>query len=999
MTHQIKGPGTEKPSVAVDCAADPVASLVEMFVGRVEAKRIAAGQCPALRPVFLKPHGVVHGVLRVLPDLPADLRVGLFGGTEYPAWVRFSSDTSPTSNDYLSTVGVGIKLFNVPGAKIFGAPGDSTFDIILQNMDVFFVNTAKDMCEFTQAGVIGGNYDPYLAAHPETARILADMAKPLGSVLGSPYWSGLPFSFGPDRQVKYKLEPTLDAPLPTTPPTDPTYLAADMEARLKVGEIRFRFCVQLRTHPDSMPLDRATVPWSESASKPVHVADLILHQQDITVRGQPAYGENLSWNIWRVTEDHRPQGSIADARRAVYAASAQMRRDANGVPTGEPVQPKSAVAPGPAVDKVIVRAAIHPAIGVARVGDSRTELYIGPQVTEPAPREPGFYRDATGALKRQAAEFRVYGYNAAGDVVSELTADSADIVWTAHVANSKAHWYQFQLALDTPDAAGQSMPRRNVGIKGAERSRLAIDPGPRSIRGKLISGGDEHLFNTGKFKDTVVPLGEIRTDFAGRLQVLGGYGQSASPSGAPIYTPSDANSFNNADDWYDDISDGPITATVSINGRSIPVQHAWVVTAPPNYGTEVVGWRTMFDLLTDSYIACGWLPMPPTTSFSKDILPLLQRLSNLQWVNRGFAAMFGKGAPMDFTDPAFLARLARAPAPSERGAPEDTWIDLRRAIVSSFRPFDPQSYEPRMWPWIYGDAFGSSAADALRNVLALPSVQQTLLQRWANGDFINDWDPTVVPPQKIAEVPVAEQPAMLDKAALHFCLADAFHPGCEMTWPMRHTSMFEKPFRFRLRPAGAPDTDLGAGLTPALAMQPGGPLYDQMPGSISRWMALPWQGDTGFCRSGYAPSFDPYMPTFWPARVPNQVLTEAEYQVVMDTSKPREERLAAFNSRAFWTRGLPRDPVEAMMKMVTHFAHMGVVEAREGIPFDPDFPAAIYVESIPHERLAGLMKQAERLRAAGPPAPLTAAQQAGWEDEAHREAFAAVRVRTRPPTG
>lgn len=64
-----------------------------MFVGMVQAGRIAKGQCPAMRPVFLKPHGVVRGTFRVLPNLPDNLKVGLFAGTEYPAWVRFSSDT------------------------------------------------------------------------------------------------------------------------------------------------------------------------------------------------------------------------------------------------------------------------------------------------------------------------------------------------------------------------------------------------------------------------------------------------------------------------------------------------------------------------------------------------------------------------------------------------------------------------------------------------------------------------------------------------------------------------------------------------------------------------------------------------------------------------------------------------------------------------------------------------------------------------------------------
>jgi hypothetical protein len=234
---------------------------------------------------------------------------------------------------------------------------------------------------------------------------------------------------------------------------------------------------------------------------------------------------------------------------------------------------------------------------------------------------------------------------------------------------------------------------------------------------------------------------------------------------------------------------------------------------------------------------------------------------------------------------------------------------------------------------------------------------------------------------------------MLDKAALHFCLADAFHPGCEMTWPMRHTSLFESPFRIRWRPEVKVPIDFGPKLTPELAMKPGGALYDQTAGTISRWMAIPWQGDTAFCRSGYPGGFDPYVPSFWPARVPNQVLTEDEYRVVMDTARPRAERLAAFNRRASWTRGLPTDPVAAMMKMVVDFAGMGVVEPRPGIAHDPDFPPVIYVENLPPKRIQELT-QYLRLRGA-PSGPPTPAQRAGWEDDDHMNAFAAVRLRFR----
>jgi hypothetical protein len=645
------------------------------------------------------------------------------------------------------------------------------------------------------------------------------------------------------------------------------------------------------------------------------------------------------------------------------------------------------------MDDVVVRAAIHPGIGVARIGDSKTDFFVGPEVTQQAPKDPNFYRDSTGALKRQAARFRIYGLNTAGQVVRELTADNANIRWAVHLANKKAQWYQFQAALDIPDAAAMSVPRRNAGIPFDQRSVLAIDPGLRSISGVSVSGGPEHTFDTGKFKETVVPLGEIRTDERGRLLVLGGTGQSGSPSGAPVFRPEDENSFNNADDWYDDTADGPVTAEVTISGSSVPVDPAWVVVAPPNYAPDIVSWRTLYELLVDVYVSVGWLNLPEKVSFTSHILPILNRLSNLQWVNKGFAAMFGVGGPLNFDDPAFVAKLANTAGPNSLA---DPYKELRQTIMNAFRPENTTSGERREWPWIYGDAFGSFAADSPLNNLALTDLQAYYLRCWVNGNFINDWDPASKPAQTLDEVPLSERPAMLDAAALHFCLADAFHPGCEITWPIRHSSMYSAPFRLRHRPASEAEANYGTELSAQNVKQLNGPLYAQAPGDVTRWMALPWQGDTAFCRSGYEPEYDPYLPTFWSARVPNQVLTEDDYKIVVDDSLPLEERVVALNRREQWLRALTGSVAQQMMQMIAQFGRMGVVEARPGVKNHPLFPETLYVETVAPQHVVTLRAQLARMTAA---APLSAAEtrlrQAGWESEAQLAEFRRVRVRRR----
>ncbi|MFG3225538.1 LodA/GoxA family CTQ-dependent oxidase [Kitasatospora sp. NPDC048194] len=926
------------------CAEDPAGALKRMFVDLTQGARTARGQDPVKRPVFLKPHGVARGTLTGAEDLPADLRVGFLeaartrpGGLD--AWVRFSSDTVPGSPDLRTTLGIGVKLFGVPGQKLLeGYAEAGTQDLLLQNHDVFFVDTAQDMCEFTRAGVVDGDVDRYLAAHPVTAEILAAMAAFEASALTAAYWSVLPYAFGPDRFVKYKLVPAGCEPADpgaTPPDEDPGYLAADLAHRLAAGPAAFDLMLQFRTDDEAMPLDRATVRWEESASPPVRVARLTLPQQDVSARGQAAYGENLAFNPWHCLAEHRPVGSISDARRTVYLASAEQRRDVNGVPTAEPGPARPQLTPPPARDTRIVRAAVHPAIGIARVGDSTMDDFVlAPEVDDPPPLPVGSYKDVTGALRRQAVRFRVYGYNAAGEPVAELTADNADLRWKVHVVNSKAAWYQFQIALDIPEAA-QADPSnlRNPTVPADRRKDLlVIDPGPRWVRGRNRSGRPEYAFDTGTFMGEPVYLGELRTDDSGRLVFLGGRGASASADGKP------ADTFANNDGWHDDVSDGPVTAEVSIGGRPIPVEPAWVVTAPPSYAPELTSVRTMYDLVRDAFVTEGRLPEPAKVSFTRDVLPVLRALCELQWVNKGLAVQFGFDGREDL-----LARLddLSDPSPARR--------ELRRQAWLAVRDYDRDGMSPVPWPAVYGDAM-NIPPQSVRQHVTLSALQRRLLQRWADGDFTDDYDPHATPPATLDDVPFADRPATLDRAALSFCLADAFHPGCELTWPMRHTTMYSAPFRIRPRDPDKPDPSYGPTLTPELALSFDGPLYGQAPGDLTRWMAVPWQTDTASCRAGYEYGsglgpYDPYLPTFWPARVPNHVLAEEDYEVVLDTARPLADRLVAFGRRRTWLRWLPAPYLENINAMVRDFGKLGVVERRPGPTDDPRLPSEVLVES------------------------------------------------------
>ena len=346
----------------------------------------------------------------------------------------------------------------------------------------------------------------------------------------------------------------------------------------------------------------------------------------------------------------------------------------------------------------------------------------------------------------------------------------------------------------------------------------------------------------------------------------------------------------------------------------------------------------MWDLIRDVAIAAGTLPRPATPSFERDIRPILARLSRLQWVNAGFAAAFGWGAQNDLTSPEWLEKLSRNSA--------DT-AEMRHVIANQFRVFDRDSWSPVPWPWLYGDAMNIPPAETPRQNAALTETQLNMLQQWSAGNFDADYLPGRTPPRHIEDVPLDEQPEMLDRASLEFCLADAFHPGCEMTWPMRTAGLYMAPFRIAHAPPDWIEPQYGPVLDTDLINLPNGPLLGgQLPGGITRWMAVPWQTDTASCRSGYLKSYDPYVPTFWPARVPNQVLTAQDYDIVMDAGRPIADRLAAFARRASWLRPLgSRSYTDQINNMIAHFDHLGVVELRAG-PASGPFPAVLEVEDL-----------------------------------------------------
>ena len=582
----------------------------------------------------------------------------------------------------------------------------------------------------------------------------------------------------------------------------------------------------------------------------------------------------------------------------------------------------------------IVSVAIHPSIGIARIGNAPDDYFLATDLIGGTPEDNDGYRDGAGRIKRQVARFRIYATLKCG-TVREITAEDATIDWRVEVANLKAGWYEYHFPMDLPINGVIEPPHRNANFNGDARDRLSIRPTGRSISGRNASGA-EHHFDDGKFFGKDVYLGEVRTDDDGRLLFFGGRGDSE-----PLVPNTPPTTFANNEQWHDDTCDGPVRATVTIGGKEHHTPPAHVIVAPPNFGPGLFGVVTMDDVVRDLFYDLNWLTKSETTSFTKDIWPIFDRLSANQWVNDGIFLVAGEGTPLDARNANVIARMQDT---------TDAGADFRRQVFALFR--QPGENRPEALPPFYGDAFGDTDDDGnfldpTRQELFLTNTQYGHLQHWVDGHFEPDWAGVPDLPDFDA-LPAAEQIEQLDRAGLHECLGGPFHPGIEITWPFRLATMWDSPYRLKTLPEGAiVQQDYGEILTVKTALSPDGPHGASGAGSLTRWMGVPWQTDEASCNSGmiYSPELYLSSPSFWGARVPNQVLSMDAFNLAKSPDLTAQQKDRHFSNRHLWLRDINGKGYAARIdKMVSRWWRLGLVEAQVP-PEGSDLPNPTFVET------------------------------------------------------
>jgi hypothetical protein len=396
---------------------------------------------------------------------------------------------------------------------------------------------------------------------------------------------------------------------------------------------------------------------------------------------------------------------------------------------------------------------IYPPIGIARVGNSPTEFFIGPErIGHPGVEFQGGnevtvskYKDANLRIKRQGARFHLFEDAEDGTPLrpAQLPA-GAKIEWTAHVVNRKNAVVR---GGGPPANPGRPTPSGNAAAS-------TIDAGAKTVSGAQAA---PVKFEGGKFRGRDVPLGECFTDAAQRLVVLGGRGFSSS-----VVNPPNIGSFYNNPDWHDDTSDGPITAKVLIPGQAaVNATPAWVIVATPDFAPEIQGVVTLYDILFQVGLGFG-LTAPANPSFTNDIFPIIRRTANLRWVN---------------SDPTWTdvsedwAKLSQTNAANQqlRTDTRDVVLGIEGAL-SRYR---------------------------------LTATQKSMLDKWVAGNFAPDWQGIPAPSNAVT-------PAGLTRAALDGTVGQGFFPGIEAGIILRDPTLYANPFDFRLRDPNLKPGDLTA---------------------------------------------------------------------------------------------------------------------------------------------------------------------------------------------
>ncbi|WP_197022938.1 LodA/GoxA family CTQ-dependent oxidase [Xanthobacter sp. 91] len=575
---------------------------------------------------------------------------------------------------------------------------------------------------------------------------------------------------------------------------------------------------------------------------------------------------------------------------------------------------------------------IHPAIGVARIGNS-PDYYLAPETAagELPPSGEGLwgglpldaatgqpltadgFRDAQGRLKRQAVRFRIYAYTRTGWPTGESTEITlgaviggkrvVDIVWQVHVANKKLNTFGMMNPIGhfpaLPGFAdGKLMPIRRPQdgpLESPDRlRRLVIDPGPRALSARTDQGR---------------VLAFDRATPASCLAEAGGGGAPVHPLPAyPVSFPQDhfrlhtpADPVTRLGDVRTEAGTGRLIFAAGFGAAEGITSDGSAPSVSDQWGAENTDWfddmsdgpvsaRIVFEDGTSQDAAGAWATCgdPGFAPQTRNVVTAWDEVYDT--FVRALAlepALYADGA---FND-GFSAAFADDAAPLFRAIMQQRWNTNLPAPaiaahnrIGAITPADsPTEKIPDFSRTIRNPSDPASLVlgapvmplalgDTNRPFLTLTPTQYHLLRQWHKGVFT---------PGRRLKLGAGEE---LDRVALANCLGGRFSPGIEVSYPVRDPNLYVKDWAngpggaFRVN-AAVLDYSKARADAPFLSV---GyiPLRDRPlePGDMTKFMAVPWHSDFNHCASHLRdpnPGNDQTLYWSWPAERPVAVYPQA----------------------------------------------------------------------------------------------------------------------------
>jgi len=314
----------------------------------------------AMRGAHAKGHGGLKGELKIYDNLPTSLAQGLFREPRtYPVMIRFSTAPGDIMPDGMSAFrGMAIKVIGVEGSKLFSPEPDAlTQDFLMINRPVF---PAGNVTRYLNEQLL---QEKVVVSAPEEAqqllttvlRTVSAVTEKVGvdlyptalgitlpetHILGETYYTTAALRYG-DYIAKVSAIPVSDSLQPfvgkLVKTDDPSALWDLVVEFFRQQAAEYELRVQLCTNLETMPIEDASIQWSEQESPYRAIAKITIPVQEAHSPARRVYvDEVLSFNAWHCIAEHRPLGSIQRVRRQVYEASSRYRHEMNQQPKGEP---------------------------------------------------------------------------------------------------------------------------------------------------------------------------------------------------------------------------------------------------------------------------------------------------------------------------------------------------------------------------------------------------------------------------------------------------------------------------------------------------------------------------------------------------------------------------------------------------------------------------------------------------------------------------------------